>query len=227
MSPPRTPPPGADSWLGVTERLGDAARQRREAPSPRVALARAALALAGRLHGARVLELGCGGGTLARLAAEQGALVVGTDVAPAAIHAAEQEVKEAGTEPRPVFSVADPAELSQLPRGPFDAVIALLALHESTHPERVLRNAAKLLHPRGRLVLGLAHPWGAARDAATHPSLASLPALLAALRGAGLRLVAADEPRVGAASADTQAPQHLLLLAERTGKRGRNRGTSG
>ena len=54
--------------------------------------------------------------------------------------------------------------------------------------------------------------------------LGSLPALLAALRAAGLRLVEAAEP--APPGAPGERPHHLIVSAERTSKRPRNRGTS-
>ena len=101
---------------------------------------------------------------------------------------------------------------------------SVLALHESAEPERALQAAAKLLHPRGRLVLALEHPFRA-DVRARHDALSSLPLLLAALRAAGLRLVDAAEP-VPPGAAKGEAPHHLVIAAERTSRRPRNRGTS-
>jgi hypothetical protein len=71
------------------------------------------------------------------------------------------------------------------------------------------------------MLLALSHPWHGVGQRAFR----ALPELLAALREAGLRAVAAQEP---ATSTDpAHPPRHLVLLAERTGRRTRNRGTSG
>ena len=195
MTRPRKPSPGADSWTGVAEHLRDGARLRAELPGERTAVAQALLALAGRVHGKTVLVQGPEPGALERALAEQGAEVV---------HA------------------RDPLE-SPLPRGPFDLVLAL-ALDESKEPERALRALARVLHPRGRMLLALAHPWHGVGQRAFR----ALPDLLAALREAGLRAVAAQEPGAEGAPADpAQPPRHLVLLAERTGGRRPNRGTGG
>lgn len=185
-------PSGADSWTGVAAHLRDSARLRAELPDERTSVHEAVLALAGRMSGRSALLQGGDAAALERALAEQGA-----------------ELARA----------LDPLE-SPAPRGPFDLVVAL-ALDESKEPERALKALARVLHPRGRMLLALAHPWHGVGQRAFR----NLSDLLAALREAGLRAVAAQEP---ASSADpAHPPRHLVLLAERTGKRARNRGTSG
>jgi SAM-dependent methyltransferase len=222
MSRSTRPPSG--SWGEVAQHLRVTARMRAQLPPERVALQHEVLRLAGRVHGRRALDVGCGTGALARQLAADGAQVVAIDVSPAAVHAADHEAKESGESPLPEFAVADLLAPSSLPKGPFDLVTCVLALHESVEPERALQAAAKLLHPRGRLVLALEHPWrGDAR--ATPGPLSSLPSLLAALRAVGLRLIDAGEPEPPGAPKGGR-PHHLVIAAERTSKRPRNRGTS-
>jgi len=195
---------------------------REQLPPERVALQREVLRLAGRVHGRRALDVGCGTGSLARQLAAEGAQVIAIDVSPAAVHAADHDAKESGETPRPEFAVADLLAPASLPRGPFDLVTCSLALHDSADPARALAAAARLLHPRGRFVLAIEHPWRAPQKG----PLGSLPELLAALRSAGLRVVEAAEPTPPGAAAD-ERPHHLVLAAERVGRRPRNRGTSG
>ena len=215
---------GTDSWGDVAHHLRDAARLRARLPPERLALQDEALRLAGRVRGWRVLEIGCGAGGLAQKLAAQGAQVVAIDASPAAVHAADHDAKESGVLPQPEFAVGDLLEPASLPRGLFELAICVLALHESEDPARALQSVAKLLHPRGRFVLALEHPWQAAAKPRSGP-LGSLPALLAALRAAGLRLVEAAEPVPP--GAPEERPHHLVVSAERTSKRRRNRGTSG
>jgi SAM-dependent methyltransferase len=206
----------------VTQHLRETARMRETLPPERVALMHEVVRLAGRLSGARALDVGCGSGLLARQLAAGGAQVVAIDVSPAAVHAAAHEAKESGEIPLPEFAVADLLAPSSLPKGPFDLVTCVLALQDGADPERALRAAAKLLHPRGRLVLAIDHPW---RTQAPAGPFASLPALLGALRAAGLRLIDAAEPEPPGAPRG-ERPHHLVISAERTRKRPRNRGTS-
>jgi SAM-dependent methyltransferase len=220
MSRNRSP---AGSWGDVAAHLRETARMREQLPPERVALQRELLRLAGRVHGRRVLDVGCGSGSLARQLAAEGAQVIAIDVSPAAVHAADHDAKESGETPRPEFAVADLLAPGSLPRGPFDLITCSLALDDSPDPARALAAAAKLLHPRGRFVLAIEHPW---RGSARKGPLASLPELLAALRAAGLRLVEAAEPTPPGASAG-ERPHHLVLSAERVARRPRNRGTGG
>jgi predicted TPR repeat methyltransferase len=74
---------------------------------------------------ARVLELGCGTGSTALELAGGVASYVGTDIAPAMIEIARAK-QGADT---PVGLSFEVAEAGALPRGPFDAILALNLLH--------------------------------------------------------------------------------------------------
>jgi len=199
MTRRRNPPPGPDSWNHVTARLRESAHLRDELPTERESVQHAVLELVGRVQGKRVLEIGAGSSAIARSLAQQGAEVVVTP---------------------------DLLEPAVPVRGPFDVITAAHCLDDSPDPEALLRVAGKLLHPRGRMVLALEHPWREVQGAAPHAVLATLPALLAALRTAGLRLVEAAEPKPGGTVAgENPALRHIVLLAERVGRRTRNRGT--
>ncbi|MEX2206197.1 MAG: methyltransferase domain-containing protein [Myxococcota bacterium] len=202
MTRRRTPPPGVDSWNHVTARLRESAQARRDLPTDRQRVQQIVLELAGRVQGRRVLDIGPDANPLARALAQQGA---------------------------EVLIARDPLEPVTPLRGPFDVVTAAHCIDDSEDPEATLRAAAKLLHPRGRIVLAIGHPWRRVADGASpHPALATLPSLLATLRAAGLRLVDAVEPESTPATPEEKPePRYLVLLAERTGRRARNRGTRG
>ena len=70
----------------------------------------------------RILDLGCGGGQLARALSKQGARVTGIDPAEQAIEAARQAAPEAR------FEVAS-AERLPFPDGKFDGAVFLNSLH--------------------------------------------------------------------------------------------------
>lgn len=202
MTRRRTTPSGADSWPRVTAQLRESAHLREELPTERQRVQPLALEFAGRVQGRRVLDVG----------PPSSALVA--------------KLREAGADVVVCTDLLDPG--SPL-RGPFDLITAAHYLDDCADPEAALRSAGKLLHPRGRIVIVIVHPWrGVAGGAVAHPALASLPSLLASLRGAGLRLTDAAEPEpIAVAGKDSPGPRHLLLVAERTGRRTRNRGTSG
>ncbi|MDF3299975.1 class I SAM-dependent methyltransferase [Streptomyces tropicalis] len=101
-----------------------------------------------------VLDLGCGTGSLALLAAEQGHRVTGVDLSPAM--AARARAKLAG---RAAEILVGDAAAPPVGERRFDVVLVRHVLWALPAPERVLRHWRSLLRPAGRLVLveGL---WG-------------------------------------------------------------------
>lgn len=99
--------------------------------------------------GARdVLDIGCGGGEMARVLVQAGHAVTGIDPAPQAIAAARERVPEA----RFVIGGAE-----ALPFGPgsFDACVFLNSLHHVPVPlmETALREALRVLRPGGEVIV--------------------------------------------------------------------------
>lgn len=103
---------------------------------------------------ADVLDLGCGTGSLALLAAERGHRVTGVDLSPAMVDLAR--AKTAGRDA--VFLVGDAATPPVRERR-FDAVLVRHVLWTLPGPARVLRHWSGLLRPGGRLVL-VEGVWG-------------------------------------------------------------------
>ncbi|MEM9561830.1 MAG: class I SAM-dependent methyltransferase [Actinomycetota bacterium] len=109
---------------------------------------------------ARVLDAGCGPGRVGGILFRLGHDVVGVDVDPVLIAAAEED------HPGPTWIVGDLAELDLIPHGaaePYDGIIAagnvMTFLAPSTR-RVVLRRLGDHLKPDGRLVVG----FGAERD---------------------------------------------------------------
>jgi 2-polyprenyl-3-methyl-5-hydroxy-6-metoxy-1,4-benzoquinol methylase len=194
----------------------------------RVAVTDAALITAIlELRPARVLDLGCGEGWLARRLAPQGIAVTGIDAAPELIAAAQAA---GGGD----FRVADYGELpSDL--GRFDLAVSNFALLGREPVERLLTALPEFLEPGAALVIQTLHPltlgddqpyrdgwredsWAAFSTGVEEPppwyfrTLGSWIELLGA-RGFGLReLREPREPRAG----DAAKPASLLLVAQRT-----------
>jgi SAM-dependent methyltransferase len=109
--------------------------------------------LLGDVRELTVADLGCGMGTFTIEAAGHGAFAVGVDPAPAAVRAARGVAEREGAD-HAVFVRADAAALP-LRDAAVDVVLAAdLTEHlDDVTLARVLREATRVLRPRGRLVL--------------------------------------------------------------------------
>ncbi|REK87923.1 class I SAM-dependent methyltransferase [Streptomyces inhibens] len=149
------PADGAAYWDAAAETFDDEPDHGLGDPAVRAAWA-------ARLRGwlpsgpADVLDLGCGTGSLARLAAEQGHRLTGLDRSPRMI--ARARAKLAGRDA--TFLVGDAAEPPVGERR-FDVVLVRHVLWALPDPPAALRRWAGLLAPGGRLVL-VEGRWGEA-----------------------------------------------------------------
>lgn len=108
----------------------------------------------GRERPPRVLEIGCGTGSLTRALAARGARVTGIDQNPEMLEVARDKTSDLG-------DAVDLREMAaveiddRFEPASFDAIASTLALSEMSEDERryVLRAAARLLVPAGRLVV--------------------------------------------------------------------------
>jgi ubiquinone/menaquinone biosynthesis C-methylase UbiE len=101
--------------------------------------------------GARVLEIGCGTGAVARRIAKlfDGTQVVGVDPSPVFV---ERAGRLAGGDRQLSFVVGDGRELP-FEDGAFDAVVCHTSLCHIPGPERVLDEAARVARPGGQLAV--------------------------------------------------------------------------
>lgn len=97
----------------------------------------------------RVLDLGCGTGTLSVLLASLGYVVVGADLSGGMLARARAKASSAGVEVPLVQGDAAAPPVS----GPFDAPVCRHVLWALPDPGRCLARWAALLRPGGRLVL--------------------------------------------------------------------------
>jgi len=94
--------------------------------------------------GERILDLGCGTGTLTAQIARQAAIVTGVDSSPEMIAAAREKYSDLR------FEVLDGQELPYA--GEFDAVFSNAALHWMPRADDVIRGVQRALVPGGRFV---------------------------------------------------------------------------
>lgn len=101
-------------------------------------------------QGCRVLDVGCGIGTMALDFARQGASVTAIDLSSKSIAVAKQR---ATTEQlshcitfKQVNIETDPSTW-QLPFSSYDVIYSFGVIHHTPHPERAIKNLAKLAHP--------------------------------------------------------------------------------
>lgn len=101
------------------------------------------------LHGASVLDVGCGAGLLSEALAREGADVIALDLAPELIDIAQLHLLESGLKvDYRLVSVEDLAE--QMP-GRFDVITCMEMLEHVPDPGSILGACARLLRPGGRL----------------------------------------------------------------------------
>lgn len=103
-------------------------------------------------HGDKVLDVACGQGQFAGVAARAGAEVTGIDAAPALITLAKQHT------PKAKFFVGDAKRISAVARGPFTKASIILALQNIDEIEPVFAELAKVMAPGGRVTFVLTHP---------------------------------------------------------------------
>lgn len=99
---------------------------------------------------ARIVDLGCGTGSLSVLLAQAGHEVHGVDLSPRMIDAARVKATGAGVQIR--FDVADAAQPPVAP-GSVDVVLARHVLWAFEDPAATLERWISLLAPQGRMVL--------------------------------------------------------------------------
>lgn len=110
--------------------------------------------------GKRVLEIGCGLGTDTMNFARAGARVTAVDLTERSLELARRRAEVYGLQDRVRFYQANAEELSAVvPVEPYDLVYSFGVIHHTPHPENVLRQARKYMHPGSVLKVMVYHTW--------------------------------------------------------------------
>jgi len=99
------------------------------------------------LAGARVLDVGCGGGILSEAMARQGAAVVGIDLAQASLDVATTHARETGVNSQYLCVAAE--RLADEQPDNFDIVTCLELLEHVPDPENIVNACARMVRPGG------------------------------------------------------------------------------
>jgi ubiquinone/menaquinone biosynthesis C-methylase UbiE len=108
----------------------------------------------GEVKNARVLDLACGQGYFSRLIREAGADVVGVDISKELIAYAKQKAGDRGI----VYEVSPAHKLPFLKDHSVDVVVCVLAFQNIENLNDVMKELARVLSPKGKIVLVLNHP---------------------------------------------------------------------
>ena len=106
--------------------------------------------------GDRVLDIGCGTGSLALRCAGRAARVTGIDISPQMLDVAREKVEAAGLEDQVELREMSAIDLDEaFGDGSFDAIVSSLVFSELSEDEQgfVLRECHRLLRDGGRLVI--------------------------------------------------------------------------
>ena len=103
------------------------------------------------LRGARVLDIGCGGGLLSEALAKEGADVTAIDLAPELVKVARLHGLESGV--KVDYQVKAVEALAEERPGSFDAITCMEMLEHVPDPAAIIAACAQLLRPGGRLFL--------------------------------------------------------------------------
>ncbi|MER7661496.1 class I SAM-dependent methyltransferase [Streptomyces sp. NPDC096193] len=112
------------------------------------------LALAGDVAGRRILDAGCGSGSLSAALRDRGAVVTGVDASAVMLALARRRLGDGVA-----LHVVDLSDRLPFDDGAFDDVVASLVLHYLEDWGPTLAEIRRVLKPGGRLIASVDHPF--------------------------------------------------------------------
>ncbi|MEV6780966.1 class I SAM-dependent methyltransferase [Streptomyces sp. NPDC051098] len=112
------------------------------------------LALAGDVAGRRILDAGCGSGSLSAALRDRGAVVTGVDASAVMLALARRRLGDGVA-----LHVVDLSDRLPFDDGAFDDVVASLVLHYLEDWGPTLAEIRRVLRPGGRLIASVDHPF--------------------------------------------------------------------
>jgi demethylmenaquinone methyltransferase/2-methoxy-6-polyprenyl-1,4-benzoquinol methylase len=106
--------------------------------------------------GEKVLEIGCGTGTLALMMAARGAFVVGFDVSKGMLEVAKEKVRASRAEESVKLEEKGVAEMDSFEDESFDKIVSTLVFSELSSDEQIyaLEESKRILKHEGLLIIG-------------------------------------------------------------------------
>lgn len=102
--------------------------------------------------GETVLDIGCGTGIYSLLLSQQGTEVTGIDISTAMLNKAKEKANQYN---RPITFIEGDIQHLPFADDTFDLVISNIVLEFVDHPQDVISEAMRVLHPGARLVIGM------------------------------------------------------------------------
>jgi len=166
--------------------------------------------------GDKVLDIGCGTGTLAVMMATKGAIVKGFDISKSMLEVAEKNVKSANLGDKIILRTLGVAEMETTFRDEsFDKIISTLVFSELSNDEQlyVLQESRRLLKKQGLLIIGdeivprsgfnrwihfmVRFPLAVLTFLLTQSITRSVKDLTVKIRSTGLRIVSSERSSLG------------------------------